>query len=57
MASEEVKLGSAVTVQREAVMVGIDHGSIVINKAGVVMADVEKSNGVIHVIDAVLLPK
>ncbi|MEZ9867033.1 fasciclin domain-containing protein [Vibrio sp. 10N.261.51.A4] len=57
MASEVMKLDSAVTVQSEAVMVGIDHGNVMINKAQVVMADVEASNGVIHVIDAVLLPK
>lgn len=57
MASEVMKLDSAVTVQGEAVMVGIDHGNVMINKAQVVTADVEASNGVIHVIDAVLLPK
>lgn len=57
MAAEVMKLNSAVTVQGEAVMVGIDDGSVMINKAKVVMPDVEASNGVIHVIDAVLLPK
>ncbi|MEZ9189742.1 fasciclin domain-containing protein [Vibrio sp. 10N.286.52.F8] len=57
MASEVMKLDSAITVQGEAVMVGIDHGNVMVNKAQVVMADVEASNGVIHVIDAVLLPK
>ncbi|MEG3693667.1 fasciclin domain-containing protein [Vibrio coralliirubri] len=57
MASEVMKLDSAVTVQGEAVMVGMDHGSVMINKAEVVMADVEASNGVIHVINGVLLPK
>ncbi|MEZ9777433.1 fasciclin domain-containing protein [Vibrio sp. 10N.261.54.A5] len=57
MASEVMKLDSAVTVQGEAVMLGIDHGNVMVNKAQVVMADVEASNGVIHVIDAVLLPK
>ncbi|MEZ9146828.1 fasciclin domain-containing protein [Vibrio sp. 10N.286.52.C3] len=57
MASEVMKVDSAVTVQGEAVMVGIDHGNVMVNKAQVVMADVEASNGVIHVIDAVLLPK
>lgn len=57
MASEVMKLDSAVTVQGEAVMVRMDHGSVMINKAEVVMADVEASNGVIHVINGVLLPK
>jgi uncharacterized surface protein with fasciclin (FAS1) repeats len=32
-------------------------GGVTVNGANVVTADVEASNGVIHVIDAVLLPK
>jgi uncharacterized surface protein with fasciclin (FAS1) repeats len=31
-------------------------GTVTINNANVVAADIEASNGVIHVIDAVLLP-
>lgn len=38
-------------------MVAIDDGNVMINKAKVVIPDVKASNGVIHVIDAVLLPK
>ncbi|MCC4855183.1 fasciclin domain-containing protein [Vibrio lentus] len=57
MAAEVMKLSSAETVQGEAVMVAIDDGNVMINKAKVVIPDVKASNGVIHIIDAVLLPK
>ncbi|MFA0549680.1 fasciclin domain-containing protein [Vibrio lentus] len=57
MAAEVMKLSSAETVQGEAVMVAIDDGNVMINTARVVIPDVKASNGVIHVIDAVLLPK
>ncbi|MGB1975427.1 MAG: fasciclin domain-containing protein [Vibrio toranzoniae] len=57
MATEVMKLNSAKTVQGEAVMIAIDDGNVMINNAKVAMPDVEASNGVIHVIDKVLLPK
>ena len=57
MAEDVVKLDSAVTVQGEPVTISTDRGVVMINKAHVVTADVKASNGVIHVIDAVLLPK
>ncbi|MDH5925834.1 fasciclin domain-containing protein [Vibrio lentus] len=57
MAAEVMKLSSAETVQGEAIMVAIDDGNVMINTAKVVIPDVKASNGVIHVIDAVLLPK
>lgn len=57
MATEVMKLNSAETVQGEAVMIAIDDGNVMINNAKVGMPDVEASNGVIHVIDKVLLPK
>lgn len=57
MATEVMKLNSAETVQGEAVMIAIDNGNVMINNAKVAMPDVEASNGVIHVIDKVLLPK
>lgn len=57
MAAEVMKLSSAETVQGEAVMVAVDEGNVMINTAKVVIPDVKASNGVIHVIDAVLLPK
>jgi len=39
------------------VNVTTNDGSVMINNTNVVMADVKASNGVIHVIDTVLLPK
>jgi uncharacterized surface protein with fasciclin (FAS1) repeats len=57
MADDVVTLESAATVQGQEVMVTVNGGSVMINNANVVMADVEASNGVIHVIDTVLLPK
>jgi uncharacterized surface protein with fasciclin (FAS1) repeats len=35
----------------------MDAGSVMIDNAKVVQADIECSNGVIHVIDTVILPK
>lgn len=57
MAADVVKLDSAATVQGQSVNVTANDGSVMINNANVVMADVKASNGVIHVIDTVLLPK
>lgn len=45
------------TIGGDAVTVAIaDDGSVTINDANVTQADLEASNGVIHVIDGVLLP-
>ena len=56
MAKDVVNLDSAKTLQGQSVMVKTDMG-VMINNAHVVMPDVKASNGVIHVIDTVLLPK
>ncbi|MFA6046416.1 MAG: fasciclin domain-containing protein, partial [Phycisphaerales bacterium] len=34
-----------------------DHGKVMINNATVTATDIDASNGVIHVIDTVLIPK
>jgi len=47
---------SAATVQGEEIDIAVVEGNVMINNATVVMADVEASNGIIHVIDAVILP-
>ena len=44
------------TVGGEMVAIAVDGDSVMINDSNVVAADVETSNGVIHVIDAVLIP-
>ncbi len=45
------------TVQGEELTVSVKDGKVMINGANVTIADVVSSNGVTHVIDAVLLPK
>lgn len=45
------------TVQGEELTVAIKDGKVMINGANVTAADLASSNGMIHVIDAVLMPK
>lgn len=56
MAADVVKLKEAKTVNGAMVAVKVDGGNVMINNAKVTTADIEASNGVIHVIDTVLLP-
>eukprot|EP00542_Grammatophora_oceanica_P022796 CAMPEP_0194026282 /NCGR_PEP_ID=MMETSP0009_2-20130614/603_1 /TAXON_ID=210454 /ORGANISM="Grammatophora oceanica, Strain CCMP 410" /LENGTH=59 /DNA_ID=CAMNT_0038664885 /DNA_START=33 /DNA_END=209 /DNA_ORIENTATION=+ len=46
----------AETLQGSNITISIDGDVVMINDATVIMADVMATNGVIHVIDAVLLP-
>ncbi|MFK7744275.1 MAG: fasciclin domain-containing protein [Roseobacter sp.] len=46
---------TAATVQGDNITIDLDNG-VMINQASVTAADIETSNGVIHVIDAVILP-
>ena len=57
MAADVVKLTSAVTVQGQAVSIEVKDGKVYLDGAQVVATDIKASNGVIHVIDAVILPK
>ncbi len=56
LAADVVKLTSATTVQGGTVAIATRDGKVMINGAEVLAADVTASNGVIHVIDSVLLP-
>ena len=56
MAADVVKLKEAKTVNGAMVAVKVDGGNVMINNAKVTTADIAASNGVIHVIDTVLLP-
>jgi len=57
MASDVVTLTSADTVQGQPVTIKVEDGKVYLNDTvQVIITDVEASNGVIHVIDAVLLP-
>ena len=55
-AADVVKLTEAGTVAGPKVAIAVEGGSVKINDATVVTADIEASNGVIHVIDKVLIP-
>lgn len=56
MAADVVKVDSATTLQGQSVSVKVNGAKVMINNANVVATDVKASNGVIHVIDTVLLP-
>jgi uncharacterized surface protein with fasciclin (FAS1) repeats len=61
MAADVIKLKTAKTVQGQEVKIDASkwhlHKNVKINDAEVVKADIVTDNGVIHVIDKVLLPK
>jgi transforming growth factor-beta-induced protein len=56
MAADVVKLTSAKTLQGSNVNVTVTNGVVKINDATVKITDIQTSNGVIHVIDKVLIP-
>ena len=57
MAEDVMDLESAETVNGQSVTIKVDNGTVMVDEATVVQTDIECSNGVIHVIDTVLLPK
>jgi uncharacterized surface protein with fasciclin (FAS1) repeats len=57
LAADVVGLDSATTVQGEDIAIAVEDGQVILNGTStVVTTDVMASNGVIHVIDAVILP-
>jgi transforming growth factor-beta-induced protein len=56
-AADVVKLKEAKTLQGGAATVKVVDGKVTIDGANVVATDIAASNGVIHVIDAVILPR
>ena len=56
MASDVIKLSNAKTVQGQQVDIKVADGKVTVDGANVVKTDIETSNGVIHVIDSVILP-
>ncbi len=56
MAADVVKLSEAKTVEGSAVKIAVKDGKVKVNGANVVKTDIGASNGVIHVIDTVILP-
>ena len=57
MAADVVKLDGAKTVNGQSVTIKVVDGKVMVDNATVSQADVAASNGVIHVIDTVLMPK
>jgi uncharacterized surface protein with fasciclin (FAS1) repeats len=55
-AKQVMKMSTAKTLNGQSVTISVHDGSVMVNNAKVVKADVMASNGVIHVIDTVLLP-
>ena len=56
LAEDVVKLSKAKTVQGSEVKIRVKRGKVKVDKATVTATDIACSNGVIHVIDSVILP-
>ena len=56
MAKDVVNLKRAKTAQGQNIRIKVADGKVQVNQANVVKTDVRSSNGVIHVIDKVILP-
>ena len=56
-AEQVVGLSEAATVNGQSVAISMSGGNVMIDAATVVVTDIMASNGVIHVIDSVILPK
>ena len=56
LAEDVVTLSSATTVQGSDVSISLNDGGVQVNDANILVTDIIASNGVIHVIDKVLIP-
>jgi len=54
--SKMIKPGEVKTVEGSPLKISVESGKLMVGPANVVLADVDASNGVIHVINQVLLP-
>ena len=57
MAADVVKMKSAKAVSGDSLMIATKGNGVMVDNARVVKTDIVASNGIIHVIDAVVLPK
>jgi transforming growth factor-beta-induced protein len=57
MASDVVSMNGAKTVNGGDLMIKSDMGKVMIDNAQITQTDIECSNGIIHVIDTVVMPK
>lgn len=56
LAADVVGLDSAVTVEGSSITIDVSDAGVKVDGANVIATDIMTSNGVIHVIDAVILP-
>jgi uncharacterized surface protein with fasciclin (FAS1) repeats len=57
MAADVIGIKKAETVQGQSLKVKVKKDDVYIDKAKVIATDIETSNGVIHIIDTVIMPK
>ena len=57
LAEDITKLTTAKTIEGRNIQISQKNGGVKINEANITKADVETTNGVIHIIDTVLLPE
>jgi uncharacterized surface protein with fasciclin (FAS1) repeats len=57
MSQDVVKFNSAKTADGKSISIKAVNGDVMVNNAHIAKADIAADNGVIHVIDAVLLPE
>ncbi len=55
--AKDVKPGTVKTVEGQSITIKSEGGKVMADNAVVTMTDVKADNGVIHVIDAVIMPK
>ena len=56
MATDVIKMGSAITVKGQSFMICDSYGNVMVNNARITKTDIKTCNGVIHVIGPVILP-
>jgi len=56
IAADAMKLTTATTVANKPIKIEVKDGKVMIDDATVVSADIHCTNGVIHVVDSVILP-
>lgn len=57
MAADVVKVDSAKTLEGSSITVTVSEDGVKVDNANVITTDIKTSNGVIHVIDTVIMPK
>jgi uncharacterized surface protein with fasciclin (FAS1) repeats len=57
LASQVTKMSSAKTVNGQSLAISLNGGTVMVDNAKVIKTDILCSNGVIHVVDSVILPK